>query len=84
MTELPRWSGKKIIDVFKKDGWTVDRIEGRHHILIKESTETILVVPVHGTKPVKMKLLKGLIKDAGLTNEEFLVLCYKKKKSQLK
>jgi predicted RNA binding protein YcfA (HicA-like mRNA interferase family) len=84
VTKLPRWPGKKIIDAFKKDGWTVDRTEGSHHILVKDGTETILVVPVHGTKPVKVKLLKGVIKDAGLTNEEFLVLCYKKKKSQLK
>ncbi|BDC35824.1 MAG: addiction module toxin, HicA family [Candidatus Methanoliparum thermophilum] len=61
MDKLPRWSGKKIISVFKKDGWTVDRIEGR---------EKILVVPVHENKPIKIGFPKGLIKDAGLTNEK--------------
>jgi predicted RNA binding protein YcfA (HicA-like mRNA interferase family) len=64
----------------KKDGWTVDRIEGSHYILVKERTKKILVVPVHGNKPIKVRLLKGLIKDAGLTNEEFLRLCYKKRR----
>ena len=58
----------------------LDRIEGSHHILVKEGVEEILSVPVHGTKPIKVGLLKGLIKDAGLTNEEFLWLCYKKRR----
>jgi len=77
--KLPRWSGRKIIRVFKKAGWVVDRIEGSHHILVKGGVEEILSVPVHGTKLIKVGLLKGLIKDAGLTNEEFLWLCYKKR-----
>jgi hypothetical protein len=42
--------------------------------------EGILVVPVHGNKPIKVGLLKGLIKDAGLTNEEFLRLCYERRR----
>ena len=80
MTKLPRWPGKDIIKVFKHAGWHLDRIEGIHHILVKEGIDTILSVPVHGTKPIKVGLLKGLINDAGLTNEEFLNLCYKKGK----
>ncbi|MBC2746886.1 MAG: type II toxin-antitoxin system HicA family toxin [ANME-2 cluster archaeon] len=77
MDKLPRWSGKKIINVFKKNGWTLDRIEGSHHILVREGTENILVIPVHGNNPIKVGLLKGLIKDASLTNEDFLRLCGK-------
>ena len=79
MTKLPRWPGKDIISVFKKDGWALDRIEGSHHILAKTNTELILVIPVHGNKSVKVGLLKGLITDAGLTNEEFLRLCHTNK-----
>ena len=78
MTKLPRWPGKEIIKIFKKAGWRLDRIEGSHHILVKEGFDTILSVPVHGTKPIKVGLLKGLINDAGLTNVEFLNFCYKK------
>ena len=55
-------------------------MKGSHHILVKDGIDTILVVPVHGTKPIKVGLLKGLINEAGLTNEEFLNLCYKKGK----
>jgi len=76
--KLPRWSGKKIINVFKKDGWTLDHIEGSHYILVRKGTESILVIPVHGNKPIKVGLLKGLIKDASLTNDDFLRLCKKR------
>ncbi len=58
----------------------VDRIEGSHHILAKEGAEGILVVPVHGNKPIKVGLLKRLLKDAGLTNKEFLRLCYERRR----
>jgi predicted RNA binding protein YcfA (HicA-like mRNA interferase family) len=78
VTKLPRWPGRDIIKVFKNAGWSLDRIEGSHHILVKEGFDAILSVPVHGTKPIKVGLLKGLINDAGMTNEEFLNLCYKK------
>jgi len=80
VTKLPRWPGTEIIKVLKNAGWRLDRIEGSHHILVKDGIETILSVPMHGTKPIKVGLLKGLINDAGLTNEEFLNLCYKKRK----
>jgi predicted RNA binding protein YcfA (HicA-like mRNA interferase family) len=78
--KLPRWSGRKIIRVFKKAGWVLDRIEGSQHILVKEGAEEILVVPVHGNKLIKVGLLKGLIKDAGLTNEDFLRFCYERRR----
>jgi len=78
--KLPRWSGRKMIRVFKKAGWISDPIEGSHHILVKEGAEGLLVVPVHRNKSIKVGLLKGLIKDAGLTNEEFLRLCYERRR----
>ena len=80
MDKLPRWSGKKIISVFKKRWLDCGSHRGKPLYPGKEGTEKILVVPVHGNKPIKVGLLKGLIKDAGLTNEEFLRICYKKRK----
>jgi predicted RNA binding protein YcfA (HicA-like mRNA interferase family) len=77
--KFPRWPGTEIIKIFNNAGWRLDRIEGSHHILVKDWIETILSVPVHGTKTIKVGLLNGLINDAGLTNDEFLNLCYKKR-----
>ncbi|HDY74100.1 MAG TPA: type II toxin-antitoxin system HicA family toxin, partial [Euryarchaeota archaeon] len=43
-------------------------------IMVKENLDVTLSVPVHKSKPVKRGTLRDLIKDAGLTVEEFLKL----------
>ncbi len=74
MVKLPRLSGREVIEVFKRDGWMVDRIEGSHHILVKAGHEATLSVPVHGRQEIRLGLLKRLIRDAGMTNKRFTEL----------
>jgi predicted RNA binding protein YcfA (HicA-like mRNA interferase family) len=40
-------SGKDCVKLLKKHGWIVDRIQGSHHIMLKN--EMIIPVPVHGS-----------------------------------
>jgi len=40
-------------------------------ILKREEHPNLRSIPVHDTKPLKPGLLRGLIRDAGLTVEEF-------------
>jgi predicted RNA binding protein YcfA (HicA-like mRNA interferase family) len=51
-------------------GWQLDRIKGSHHILIKEGVDAILTLPIHGNQPLKIGLLKALMKQAGLTEPD--------------
>ena len=60
-------SGKKMVKVFRKIGFLVDRQRGSHIIMSKE--DVILVIPDHET--VAKGTERELIKDAGLTVEEF-------------
>ncbi len=57
-------TGKELVKLLKKDGWTLDRIKGSHHIMIK-GTMT-LSVPVHGNKDLPAGILHRLRKDGGL------------------
>ncbi len=57
-------TGKELVKLLKKDGWTLDRIKGSHHIMIK-GTMT-LSVPVHGNRDLPAGLLHRLMKDGGL------------------
>ena len=57
-------TGKELVKLLKKDGWTLDRIKGSHHIMIK-GTMT-LSVPVHGNKDLPAGILHRLMKDGGL------------------
>jgi len=59
-------SGKELARVFERHGWTLLRIHGSHHIYGKSGSNVRLSVPIHGNKPLKIGLLKHLLKMAGL------------------
>ena len=71
MTKLPVVTGDKVVKAFSKAGWVVARQKGSHVIMVKEGSPVILTVPVHKNKPVKRGTLRDLIKDAGMSVEEF-------------
>jgi predicted RNA binding protein YcfA (HicA-like mRNA interferase family) len=49
-----------------------DRIAGSHHLLVhKDDPRLIVTVPVHGTHDLKPGTLRGIIRRAGLSVEEF-------------
>lgn len=60
-------SGKAFIRAALDHGWVLDRIKGSHHIMSKEGEDAILTIPVHGNKPLKIGLLKALMKQARLS-----------------
>ena len=57
-------NGKEMVKLLLANGWTIDRINGSHHIMIKGS-QTI-AVPVHGNQSMKVGLLNAILKQAGL------------------
>jgi predicted RNA binding protein YcfA (HicA-like mRNA interferase family) len=71
--KLPRdLSGYDAVKIFKKEGWVFVRQRGSHMILTKPHMDVTLSVPAHNV--LGPGLLKSLIKDSGLTIEEFLNL----------
>ncbi len=60
-------SGKELCRLLARHGWELARINGSHHIFTKLGHRERLVVPVHGNQPLKIGLLKSLIKIAELT-----------------
>lgn len=53
---------KDLLKLMKKNGWTVVRIQGSHHILQKGSQ--IETLPIHG-KDVPTGLLNAILKGRG-------------------
>ncbi|UCC31815.1 MAG: type II toxin-antitoxin system HicA family toxin [Phycisphaerales bacterium] len=72
MSELPAVSGREAIKALQIVGFEVARIEGSHHILKKPGHPFNLSVPVRASKSLKRGTLRRLIRDAGLTVEEFI------------
>ena len=72
MPPLPVVSGRQARRAFEKAGWTFDRQRGSHMILTKPGVATNLSVPDH--RELDRGLLRGLIRDAQLSVDEFLSL----------
>jgi predicted RNA binding protein YcfA (HicA-like mRNA interferase family) len=49
-------TGRDLIKLLEAHGWTLDRVRGSHHIMVKPGKRSI-PVPVHG----KRELPKGLV-----------------------
>jgi len=70
VSKLPRISGVEAIKVFGRLGWQVARQRGSHVTLVKPGTRLILTVPLH--PELAPGTLRRLIRDAGLSVEQFL------------
>ncbi len=67
--KLPVISGREAVKVFTKAGWKFIRQKGSHAILTRPGMRQTLAVPQH--KELAKGTLVALIKDAGLTVDEF-------------
>lgn len=63
-------SGKQVVRLLERTGWTLVRINGSHHILTKDGFRERISVPVHGNRPLKLGLLRVIMKIAGLTEAD--------------
>jgi predicted RNA binding protein YcfA (HicA-like mRNA interferase family) len=63
-------SGKDFCKVLERNGWTLKRIKGSHHIYGKPGHQAIISVPVHKNNSLKKGLLNDLMKTAGLTEQD--------------
>lgn len=73
MTRLPRHvSGRECVKALEKVGFVVARQRGSHIVLWRDEPPTGLVVPDYRT--ITIGTLRGIIRDAGLTVEEFVRL----------
>jgi predicted RNA binding protein YcfA (HicA-like mRNA interferase family) len=71
VTEITSLSYRKIINALQRAGFVVVRQKGSHIRLQKRTKEKVikLTVPAHTT--IKKATLNRIIKDAGLSVEEF-------------
>ncbi len=74
MSSLPVITGQEAVKAFSKLGFSVARIKGSHHIMKKEGHRYVLSVPVHAGKTLAQGTLRGLIRAAEITEEEFAEL----------
>jgi predicted RNA binding protein YcfA (HicA-like mRNA interferase family) len=70
VSRLPRVSGREVVRAFARIGYEVDRQRGSHVVLRhRDPPHRRLVVPDH--REIAKGTLRKLIREAGLTTEEF-------------
>ena len=70
---LPRVSAAKAVKVLERSGFALIRQSGSHRIY-KNGEGKRVTVPYHSGTILHPKVLKSILKDAGLTVEEFVEL----------
>ena len=57
-------SGKELVKLLKRHGWSLSRIAGSHHIM--EKGNNTVSIPVHGNKSLGKGLESKLFKITGV------------------
>lgn len=63
-------SGKELAQAVERKGWNLARIKGSHHIFVMPGRRERIVIPIHGSQPLKIGLLRSLMKIAELEESE--------------
>lgn len=69
MPKLPRVTAREIIAVLEKAGFSLARQSGSH-MIYKNASGKRVTVPFHASRTLHPKLLKSILRDAGLTVEQ--------------
>ncbi len=73
MPKLPTLSGLELVKIFAQIGYQSDHQTGSHIILRQiSSPHRRLTIPLH--KELSKGTLRAIIRQSGLTREEFLIL----------
>jgi predicted RNA binding protein YcfA (HicA-like mRNA interferase family) len=70
---MPALKPKEVIAILKKAGFYIDHTTGSHYIMRRPDYPRCIPVPYHA-KDIKRSVLHSIIKQSGLTQEEFLSL----------
>ena len=71
MPKLPVVSGEEAVRALQRGGFVFEHQSGSHVSLRHPGTGRTVSVPVHGGRDLPTGTLRGIIRDAGLTVEEF-------------
>jgi predicted RNA binding protein YcfA (HicA-like mRNA interferase family) len=63
-------SGKELARAVQRKGWSLARVHGSHHIFVMAGRRERIVIPIHGNRPLKVGLLRSLMKIAGLAESD--------------
>jgi predicted RNA binding protein YcfA (HicA-like mRNA interferase family) len=61
----------RMVRAFERLGWTLVRSRGSHHALARVDTPGVIIVPVKKGRTIPEGTARKILKQAGLSEEEF-------------
>jgi len=74
LPKLPAVSGPETVRALERAGFVHRRQAGSHAILKHPDTRRTVSVPEHGARDLPDGTLRGILRDAGLSVEQFAAL----------
>jgi len=71
MSKLPSVTGKEVVSLLKKLGFSVERQKGSH-VFLKHDDGRATVVPIHSGEAIGPGLLSKILRDVEMTKDELL------------
>ncbi len=69
---LPAANARQVLAALKRAGFIVERVRGSHYILaLPGDPSRAVTVPFHGARDLKPGTLRNIIRQSGLTVEQF-------------
>lgn len=72
MSRLPQLKAREIVRALEALGFELVRQKGSHAFFKNQITKCTTVVPMHGGEDIDRSLLHGILREAGVSVEEFL------------
>ncbi|WP_363184638.1 type II toxin-antitoxin system HicA family toxin [uncultured Thiocystis sp.] len=63
-------SGKHFARLLENRGWMLARINGSHHVYMKQGNPSRISLPIHKNEALKAGLLRHFMKIAGIREDE--------------
>jgi len=67
---LKQVSGRDLASIVQQRGWQLARVHGSHHVFTKADRRERLVIPIHSNRPLKIGLLRSVMKIADLQESD--------------
>ena len=68
---LPRLTARQVIGALERGGWTQVRSAGSHRHFRHPDRPGLVTVPDHASETIYPVILKSILRQAGLTADEF-------------
>ena len=74
MPKLTPLKSRQVIEKLRALGCDGPFAGGRHNRMVHRETGKIIPIPMHGSKDVSVGLIRAVIRDVGITPDEWLKL----------